>query len=72
MYVFAELARLAENRNGKILRPRSAAAAALAFSRLANSYLCPYAPLPRGFADVVDKTRQTEIVAPTTFRPLGT
>ena len=29
-------------------------AAALAFSRLANSYLCPYA-LPRGLADVVGK-----------------
>ena len=57
--VFAELA--AENRNGKILRPRSSSvAAALAFSRLANSYLCPYA-LPRGLADVVGKLGELKL-----------
>ena len=36
------------------------AAAALAFSRLANSYLCPYA-LPRGLADVVGKLGELKL-----------
>ena len=49
---------------------RPHAAAALAFSRLANSYLCPYA-LPRGLADVVAKLGKLKLRRRQHVVPLG-